>query len=75
MSQQLSVEMYGIYLRCDNCNATLGGETFDPPLDRWDEQKLRDEARRQGWTGLLTRESAHDRCPACSPVQLLTHYL
>jgi hypothetical protein len=58
--------MYGIYLKCDSCGATLGGEIFDPPLTRWEDKKLQAKARELGWTGPLTRESDKDRCPSCS---------
>lgn len=61
--------MTGIYLRCDKCGATLGGEqvTRHERGLHWSETStLADEARRLGWTGALTRESNSDLCPACS---------
>lgn len=62
--------MTGIYLRCDTCGATLGGEEVERQKERglsygeW--PKLQDAARQRGWTGPLTRESNEDRCPLCS---------
>lgn len=61
--------MTGIYLRCDGCGATLGGEQVSPRpqgLGWADEAALRARARELGWTGPLTRSSGTDLCPGCS---------
>lgn len=61
--------MTGIYLKCDSCGDTIGGEKA---TDRWggliwcEAQTLQDYARSIGWTGPLTRESSTDKCPECS---------
>lgn len=65
--------MTGIYLRCDKCGATLGGEEVDRSSSRGlsygEAHKLQEEARRRGWTGPLTWDSNQDRCPKCSGPQ------
>lgn len=61
--------MPGIYLKCDQCGKTLGGEEA---TNRWHglnwcgEHILQDYARSIGWTGPLTSESNSDRCPKCT---------
>lgn len=61
--------MTGIYLKCDSCGITLGGESVTKDANglhwsRW--KQLQDAARDLGWTGPLTRESGADKCPKCS---------
>jgi hypothetical protein len=60
----------GIYLQCDICKATLGGEQVtanpDPPPGWFNQGILRDAARKLGWTGPLNSDSDSDRCPECS---------
>lgn len=61
--------MTGIYLKCDTCGKTLGGEevTFASQGLHWsDTAQLQKAARELGWTGPLTRDSNSDRCPECS---------
>lgn len=61
--------MTGIYLRCDECGATLGGEevtTAEQGL-RWSQWRaLQKAARELGWTGPLDWSSESDKCPTCS---------
>lgn len=62
--------MYGIYLKCETCGATVGGEEVTPreqgvpTLTRWQGRELRDRAAQRGWTH--SRPDS-DFCPACSP--------
>lgn len=61
--------MTGIYLRCDACGATLGGEQVSSARNglHWSHSPaLVKAARELGWTGPLSRESNDDRCPRCS---------
>ena len=61
--------MTGIYLKCDKCGATLGGEevTSDQKGLHWSHfKRLQKAARDLGWTGPLDRESNSDLCPECS---------
>lgn len=63
--------MTGIYLKCEACGATLGGEqvTANPNMrgvDWGNAPVLVDAARKLGWTGSMTSQSNDDRCPACS---------
>jgi hypothetical protein len=59
----------GIYLKCDNCGATIGGEQVTPkkqgipPLNQWQGQTLRELASGLGWT-----QDAPDTdfCPGCT---------
>lgn len=61
--------MTGIYLKCDECGATIDGAevTRDPPGQRplhWSESPtLRREAAKLGWT---QPEPGKDLCPECS---------
>ena len=61
--------MTGIYLKCDKCGATLGGEevTRDRNGLHWSHfKRLQEAARLLGWTGALDRDSNSDLCPECS---------
>jgi hypothetical protein len=61
--------MTGIYLKCDKCGKTLGGEevtTKERGLHWGEWQTLKAAASQLGWTGPLTIESNEDRCPECS---------
>lgn len=63
--------MTGIYLRCDKCGATLGGEEVTDASNglHWSQYSvLLDAARKLGWTGPLTRQSNSDMCPECSKI-------
>lgn len=67
--------MYGIYLQCECCTATIGGEQVtknpEPPLSRFQGDELRKRARERGWIqctlpfGHLQdwREEPGDLCP------------
>lgn len=64
--------MTGIYLKCDKCGATLGGEEVTTATNglHWSHwPQLQAAARERGWTGPLTRESDSDRCPECSKAE------
>lgn len=60
--------MYGIYLRCETCGKTIGGEDVTPkqkgfePLGRSDGRKLRALAAERGWTHYPYDD---DYCPEC----------
>lgn len=61
--------MYGIYLKCDQCGATIGGEDVTPKqqgiptLNRREGAKLRELAAvLYGWSH---PESDTDLCPQC----------
>lgn len=59
--------MTGIYLKCDHCGATLGGEQVNAGVRglTWSQgRQLRDASRDLGWTGDELRDA--DVCPACS---------
>jgi len=64
--------MYGIYLRCETCGKTLGGEDVTPKqqgiptLTRHEGAKLRELASVVGWTHTPPDV---DLCPACSITQ------
>jgi hypothetical protein len=61
--------MTGIYIKCDSCGKTLGGEQVSPKERglHWSEAHiLKEEALNLGWTGELDRSSTSDRCPECS---------
>lgn len=59
--------MYGICLKCDRCGATIGGEQVtanpQPPLGRWEWEKLRAAAAERGWK---FRPPGYDYCPECA---------
>jgi hypothetical protein len=64
--------MTGIYLKCDKCGATLGGEQVTdwskPQGLHWSESPaLAKAARERGWTGNLDRNGP-SYCPQCTPV-------
>jgi hypothetical protein len=65
--------MYGIYLKCESCGKTIGGEEVTPrhrgapTLGRFDGAKLRALAADRGWTH---EEPDSDFCPACSAARL-----
>ena len=60
--------MHGIYLKCENCGATIGGEEVTPkqagipPLTWFERHKLRELAAERGWTH---EPPDSDYCPAC----------
>ena len=62
--------MTGIYIKCEKCSATFGGEEasrdeaakYPRGLGWTDGQKLREEAAKRGWTG----KGDFDLCPNCS---------
>lgn len=62
--------MYGIYLECEACKATIGGEEVTPSqqgmptLDRHDGRILRQKASERGWKYL---GGDQDYCPECMP--------
>jgi len=59
--------MPGIYLRCDTCGTTFErANPKDEPFHWSRFYSLQAEARAEGWTGPLTRDSDSDKCPACS---------
>jgi hypothetical protein len=61
--------MYGIYLKCEQCGKTIGGEEVTPkqqgipPLTRWQRTELRLLAADRGWTH---QPRDYDFCPDCS---------
>lgn len=59
--------MYGIYLRCETCRKTIGGEQVtekhEPPLNRREGRRLRELAAERGWTHTPPDS---DLCPDCS---------
>jgi hypothetical protein len=59
--------MYGIYLKCEQCGATIGGEQVtqnpEPPLGRFKGVELRARAAALGWK-FVPPDS--DYCPTCS---------
>ena len=56
----------GIYIRCDSCGKTIGGEECGENGLLWNQShKLQQFAMSKGWTGDLTRESNNDKCPEC----------
>jgi hypothetical protein len=62
----------GIYLQCDQCGATLGGEevtrgTGKPPLNQWDRELLRELAQGFGWTH---KKPDSDYCKECTQIHL-----
>jgi hypothetical protein len=61
--------MTGIYVRCDQCGNTLGGEQVSSAENglHWSESSiLKQEAIKLGWSGDLDRNSIDDKCPVCS---------
>jgi hypothetical protein len=57
----------GIYIRCDSCGKTIGGEECSENGLHWSQtSEMKAFARHKGWTGDLNRESSNDRCPECS---------
>jgi hypothetical protein len=64
--------MYGIYLKCERCQATIGGEHVTPAqqgiptLQRGEGRKLREEAAKRGWR-FVPPDS--DYCPACGQAE------
>lgn len=65
--------MPGIYLKCDACGATLGGEAVGSAErgPSWFQYSLlQDLARLRGWTGPLSRDSNSDRCPSCAKTEI-----
>jgi hypothetical protein len=64
----MALGMYGIYLKCESCGATLGGEQVsDPPLRTGEGAKLRAEAQARGWH--CDRVWDEDLCPECAQKQ------
>lgn len=61
--------MYGIYLKCEHCGKTIGGENVTPTqqgiptLTRWQGRELRERAAQRGWTH---RPPDSDLCTECS---------
>lgn len=61
--------MYGIYLECDQCGKTIGGEDVTPKmqgiptLTRGQGRELRALAADRGWTHIAPEK---DLCPDCS---------
>jgi hypothetical protein len=61
--------MYGIYLKCEHCGTTIGGEDVTPKqqgiptLTRWQGRELRERAAQRGWTH---EPPDGDLCPECS---------
>lgn len=61
--------MYGVYLKCDNCGKTIGGEDVTeklqgiPTLTRFEGPKLRELAGIRGWAHALPDT---DTCPICA---------
>lgn len=61
--------MYGIYLKCERCGKTIGGEDVTPKqqgiqtLKRWEGVRLRELAAERGWTH---QPPDADPCPECS---------
>ena len=61
--------MYGIYLKCEHCGATIGGEDVTPKqqgiptLGRFEGAALRTLAAEHGWTH---EAQDVDYCPPCS---------
>lgn len=57
----------GIYIRCDSCGKTIGGEECSENGLRWNQAiEMKAFAMSKGWTGDLSRESNNDKCPECS---------
>lgn len=76
---------YGIYLKCDGCGATLGGEQVtanpEPPLVTQQGGELRERAAERGWTTYSAPAAEeqvsgisglNDRCPNCTHRHVLT---
>lgn len=67
--------MYGIYLKCERCGKTIGGEDVTPKqqgiptLTRRQGSKLRALAADLGWTHLAPDA---DLCPECSKMPSAT---
>lgn len=57
--------MPGIYLKCDKCGKTLGGEVSEPPLRIQDGQRLREVAFELGWS--VDPFNDKDICLQCRP--------
>lgn len=69
--------MHGIYLKCECCPATIGGEQVtqnpEPPLNRHQGVELRKRAKERGWiqcTLPMGKLQHHgdpgDLCPECA---------
>lgn len=57
----------GLYIRCDSCGKTIGGEECSEYGLRWSETNvMKTFAISKGWTGNLSRDSDNDKCPECS---------
>lgn len=73
--------MYGIYLKCETCGKTIGGEDVTPKqqgiptLTRWEGKKLRELAAERGWTSGESDTGYcpdyTDYCPDCRPASTL----
>jgi hypothetical protein len=64
----MALGMYGIYLKCESCTATLGGEQVsDPPLRTGEGATLRAAAEARGWRCDAARDK--DLCPSCAQVK------
>jgi len=63
------MKMYGIYLKCEKCGKTIGGEDVTPKqqgiptLGRFEGRRLRELAAERGWTHHPPND---DLCPECS---------
>lgn len=62
--------MYGIYLKCEGCGATIGGEDVTPKqqsiptLTRFEGVRLRELAALRGWVSVADADK--DYCPVCA---------
>lgn len=64
----------GIYIRCDFCGKTIGGEECSEHGLHWSQtDELKQFAIRKGWTGNLNRESNNDKCPECAKLKEKTN--
>lgn len=64
----------GIYIRCDSCGKTIGGEECSENGLCWNQtSEMKAFALSKGWTGDLSRESNNDKCPECSEKQEKTN--
>ena len=63
--------MTGVYLKCNSCGKTLGGEEVTDATNglHWSQRGfLQRKAKEFGWTGEMNSNS-YDLCPVCSTLK------